>query len=118
MMEILADESVDYRLVKYMRNLGYQVVSVLEACPGVSDDQVLKIAKQKRAILLTEDKDFGALTFRLKKSNNGIVLLRFSGIPIESKKEIIKNVLKLHAPQLIGNFTVISSEKCRIRKMT
>jgi predicted nuclease of predicted toxin-antitoxin system len=116
MAEFLADESVDFRVVESLRKAGYKVEAVIEVDPGISDDQVLQIANELEAILLTEDKDFGELTFRLKKPNQGIILIRMSGNPIEEKMQKIMQVLEGYLDQLSHCFTVITQDKVRIRK--
>lgn len=74
MAKFLADESVDFRIVTHLREKGYEVEAIVEFDSGISDDQVLEIANEIKAILLTEDKDFGDLTYRLNKPNQGIIL--------------------------------------------
>ncbi|MGR3178623.1 MAG: DUF5615 family PIN-like protein [Candidatus Anammoxibacter sp.] len=58
-LKIVADESVDHRIVKILRNDGFDVASVVEKYAGVSDKEVLELARKDNAILLTEDSDFG-----------------------------------------------------------
>lgn len=115
MKKFLADESVDFRIVKSLRNDGYQIEAIVELESGIEDDDVLKMAMGLEAILLTEDKDFGELTFRLQKPNKGIILIRMSGQQIEDKVKKLKEVLEKHLNELSGKFTVISSQKVRIR---
>ena len=85
MKKFLADGSVDFRIVKSLRSDGFEIEAIVELTPSINDDEVLKMAMDLEAILLTEDKDFGELTFRLQKPNRGIILIRMSGEPIESK---------------------------------
>ena len=40
-MQILADESVNYKIVKELRNNGFEVLSILEKHPSISDKAVL-----------------------------------------------------------------------------
>ena len=96
MEKFLADESVDFRIVKSLRSDGYQIEAIVELESGIDDDDVLKMAMELEAILLTEDKDFGELTFRLQKPNKGIILIRMRGEPIENKIKKLKEVLEKH----------------------
>jgi predicted nuclease of predicted toxin-antitoxin system len=66
-MKLLADESVDQQIVDRLRKDGHEVWYVTEMEPGISDDLVLKKANQEMAILLTANKDFGELVFRLNR---------------------------------------------------
>lgn len=115
MKKFLADESVDFRIVRSLRNDGYEVEAIVELTPSISDDEILKMAIELEAIWLTEDKDFGELTFRLRKPNKGIILIRMSGLPIESRIQKLKEVLGKYLHELSDKFTVISSKKVRIR---
>ncbi|HLF63920.1 MAG TPA: DUF5615 family PIN-like protein, partial [Saprospiraceae bacterium] len=99
MIIILADESVDFRIVKALRASGLQVHAVLEIKSGMSDQDVLTIASQNQYIVLTSDKDFGDLTFRLKKAQNGIVLLRFFNTSIDIQIEKTISAFELYADQ-------------------
>ena len=72
-MKFLADECCDHGLVEAMRQSGYDVLFVLEAKPRATDDDVLALAFNERRILITEDKDFGELVYRLEKPARGII---------------------------------------------
>lgn len=114
--KFIADESVDFRVVKSLRNEGFDIEAIIELDPSISDDEVLKIANKLEAILLTEDKDFGELTFRLQKPNKGIILIRMSGVKIEEKVMKIKEVITKYIDELANNFTVITQSRVRIKK--
>jgi predicted nuclease of predicted toxin-antitoxin system len=64
--KILADENVDFRIVTTLKNKTFDVISVLREYQGVSDEDVIGIAKRFNAILLTEDSDFGHWVFARK----------------------------------------------------
>jgi predicted nuclease of predicted toxin-antitoxin system len=85
--------------------------------PGISDDIVLELANREHALLLTADKDFGELVFRLRRIASGIVLIRLSGLSKTSKVEIVSHAINEHENQLLGAFTVISPTAIRIRKI-
>ena len=72
-MNFLADESVDKPVVEALRKKGYLVGYGVEMEPGISDDVVLDLANKGKALLLTADKDFGELVFRLKRLSSGVV---------------------------------------------
>lgn len=118
MKKLLADESVDFRIVKSLREDAYQVEAIIELHPGIRDDEVLTLANKIDAILLTEDKDFGELTYRLKKPNKGILLFRLSGEAIDTKISILKRVLKEYGEKLANKFTVVTVKKIRIKSLS
>ena len=116
-MDFVADESVDFRIVTYLRKSGYTVYSIAEDSFGISDEVVLKKAVESKSVLITEDKDFGELTFRLKRSHNGIILIRMPGIPIETRIEKIGFALNEFGGRLQNSFTVITVNKLRIKAL-
>ena len=79
-MKFIADEGVDAPIVSALRNKGYDVVYILELSPGKHDDIILNEANSQNRILLTQDKDFGELVFRLRQIHSGVVLIRLHGI--------------------------------------
>ena len=116
-MKLVIDESVDYAIVKILKRNNYDVLSITESFPCISDDRVLEIAVQEKSLLLTEDKDFGELTFRLKKENYGIILIRLSGIPSSEKAEIALQAIQQNLEKMKHSFSVVESRKIRIRKI-
>lgn len=116
MEKFLADESVDYQIVTHVRESGYEIEAIVEISPGIDDEAVLSMANELEAILLTEDKDFGELTYRFRKPNQGIILIRMSNLAIEEKLERINILLENHLEELKNKFTVISQHKIRIKE--
>ena len=114
-MNLLADESVDRPIVDRLREQGHEVAYVAELSPALSDDQVLQYANEHNALLVTADKDFGELVFRLEKAHTGVVLLRLAGLSAAAKSETVARVFRDHAAELVGAFSVVSSGALRIR---
>jgi predicted nuclease of predicted toxin-antitoxin system len=72
-MKLVADESVDRQIVERLRHEGHDTTYVAELSPSITDEQVLLEANNRKAILLTEDKDFGELVYRLGRVHAGVV---------------------------------------------
>ncbi len=117
MDKFVADESVDFRLIKSLRESGFEVIAIIKDNPGLSDDEVLAFTYNKQAILITEDKDFGELTFRLRKPAFGIILLRFGKSPIDEKIPKLLSVLQKFGGKFTGMFTVIMNDKFRMKPL-
>ena len=115
-MNFLADEGVDFPIVLGLRSTGHNVVSILEKFPGVEDDFVLELANRENRILITLDKDFGELVFRLQKAHQGILLLRLEELSSEAKAKILSRVIDQHGKELLNAFTVVREDYVRIRK--
>ena len=115
-MFILADESVDYRIIRFLRLQSYNVLAIIDNDASITDIEVLEKANEHNALLLTEDKDFGELVFRSKLVHKGILLLRFQEADIDAQNKKVYQLLENHHSQLTNNFSVLSDKKLRIRK--
>jgi len=62
-LKLLADECVDFCIIQNLREEGFDVISVLQDYRGIKDKEILNLAKQLNAIIITEDSDFGEWIF-------------------------------------------------------
>lgn len=86
--------------------------------PGISDVQVLSRAQAEQRILVTFDKDFGALVFRTKlPASVGIILFR---IATPSSQVVAEKVVNAIAQRndWTGYFSVIEDDKIRMRRLS
>jgi len=115
-MNFLADESVDAPIVERLRADGHRVEYVAEMSPSVPDDTVLDLANSTGSILLTGDKDFGEMVFRLHRTMPGVVLVRLAGLSALAKATLVAEAIRAHEEELAGAFAVISPGMVRIRR--
>jgi len=114
-MTLVADESVDFGIISQLRQMGITVVSISEDCPGIKDTEVLKIEADRQSLLLTEDKDFGELTYRLKLVNSGILLIRLSDIARKERIKLVGTIVVENFDKLNRNFSVLNKNGLRIK---
>lgn len=114
-MILLCDEGVDRPIVERLRRDGHEVLYVAEMSPSISDEEVLEEANRRGALLVTLDKDFGELVFRQQRVSSGVLLVRLAGLTPEEKQATVSSAIRLHAEELIGSFSVVTSGKIRIR---
>ncbi|MEQ9101708.1 MAG: DUF5615 family PIN-like protein [Imperialibacter sp.] len=114
-MDFVADESLDFRIIGSLRQHGHQVFAIVEESPSIDDASVLEVAVSRKSILITEDKDFGELTFRLKKTHFGILLLKLSGLEITEKIDLVLSVVKNQHQALFNSFAVLDQNRLRIK---
>jgi len=77
MARLLADENMPSDVVAALRSDGHDVAWIREVAPAADDNAVLARASAEDRLLLTLDKDFGELAFRLGSvAAPGIILLR------------------------------------------
>ena len=113
-MKFLADECCDAELVLELRNEGHDVIYVMESMSSSPDNEVLQKAYLERRILITEDKDFGELVFRLKMQTRGIILLRFQVTDRNIKWPKLQKLIRAKSEDLFGKFVVIDKNKARL----
>ncbi len=62
-MKILADENIEREFIEALREADFDVVSVRESYIGFADDEILQVAEEESAVILTYNTDFGELVF-------------------------------------------------------
>lgn len=115
-MNLLADESVDAQIVERLRADGHDVPYVAEMSPSITDNEVLDRANADESPLVTGDKDFGELVFRLHRATYGVILIRLPGLSSPLKAVIVSDAIRLHRDDMLHAFTVISPGMVRIRR--
>jgi predicted nuclease of predicted toxin-antitoxin system len=115
-MRLVADECVDFGIIRELRNNNVEVFSICEDAGSIKDNDVLAIANEQNTILLTEDKDFGELVFRLKLPNHGVILVRMIKSSRTEKINKVVEVILKHFDQFKDAFSLITDEKVKIRK--
>lgn len=115
-MIFLADESVDKQIVDRLRKAGFREDYIAEIMPGAKDEYVLELANKLNALLITTDKDFGELIFRMQKTSFGVILTRLSGLSALKKAEIVLQAINDSYKIIVNSFTVITTVGFRIQK--
>ena len=102
-------------VVNYLRSLGYDVLAVAETISQAADSDVLARASSEGRILVTNDKDFGELAFRVGQVHQGVLLLRLQDESPTNCVRVLKAVLEQYAARLPSHFTVATESGVRIR---
>jgi len=77
-MRILANENFPLDAVVSLRTDGHDVWWVRTEAPGISDAEVLDLARRDNRLIVTFDKDFGELAFHAHLPvASGVILLSF-----------------------------------------
>jgi hypothetical protein len=117
-MRFLADENFPRRAVLALRRCGHEVDWIRESAPGAADDVVFARALASGAIILTFDKDFGELAWRMEPSGNFGVLLFRCPMPkaLDSGEALARLVLS--RTDWAGHFSVVEPGRLRMRAFT
>lgn len=113
-MRFLADENLDFAVVRSLRSAGHDVRALAEETVRTVDAEVIALASQERRILLTEDKDFGWLAFVAEAGGGGVILVRFPGTARQTLGPSVLDLVAKHGEALHGSFTVLQPGHARI----
>ena len=116
-MRFLLDECCDASLAFALREDGHDILYVAEDMPSAVDSAVLRRAFDEDRLLVTEDKDFGELVYRLRLPTRGILLLRFAIDEEHLKLHRVRQVIHTASNRLAGAFVVIEANKTRFRPL-
>jgi hypothetical protein len=112
----LFNENVPLPSVLTCRAWGWDVLSIGQSHPGISDALVMHLAQQEQRWLVTFDRDYGELVFRLKHPTPPlVVLLRLSSYRPDEPAQWLAH---LHAQGLLleGCFHQFDGEMLRRRR--
>ena len=118
-MRFLIDQDVYALTVRFLRELGHEVVVAADlGMARAADVELLARANQDRHIFVTRDKDYGALVF-VERTGSGVILLRIKPATLEAVHRELNRVLSSYdEAALAGAFVVVEPGQHRFRKLT
>jgi predicted nuclease of predicted toxin-antitoxin system len=111
-VKVLVDSCVWAGAREALEQAGYDVVSVSDWPEDPGDDDILRVAHEQARILITRDKDFGALAVRDARPHCGI--LRLVRIPASKLGPIAAAVIAGHGKELEAG-AIITADETRVR---
>jgi len=111
-MKFLVDVNIEKLITDALKTEKYDVKTVVEINPTLTDKEIIRIAYMEERIILTNDKDFGELVFNQKEASFGIILFRDI-----NKKEKVKMLMSALEQIETNNFFIVI-KKDRIIKST
>jgi predicted nuclease of predicted toxin-antitoxin system len=114
-IKLLMDVGVGKTVDLWLLNHGYNVISIRDINPRMSDQEILKIAVTERRMVVTMDKDFGDLVYNSGQAHAGVLLLRLEDANADEKIKDIETILKKYSDKIHNNFCVYKDGKLRIR---
>jgi predicted nuclease of predicted toxin-antitoxin system len=119
-MRFLANENFPLASVNRLRQAGHDVVAVIEDTPGAKDIEILIRATREARIVLTFDRDYGELVYRLGlPAPVGLLYFyfRFDPLTPEEPAEHLLRLLTVSGLSLEGKSTVMEREQIRQRPL-
>jgi len=114
-VRFLADENLDFAVVRALRVAGHDVRALADEASRSVDAEVIALASREGRILLTEDKDFGWLAFVGGAGSEGVILVRFPATARPLLGRAISDLVASHGDALRGSFTVVQPGHARIK---
>jgi predicted nuclease of predicted toxin-antitoxin system len=115
---LLADENVPGPSVAHLRSEGIDVTWIAELAPGVTDQEVLRRARDAGRIVVTFDRDLAELVVRHQiPPPRGVVLLRFVPRDPVAPGQLLRSLLARTDLTLDGRVTVVRHDRIRQRRI-
>jgi len=94
MTAFIADEHIPAPSVETLRAAGFDVLSIREQHPAVSDIEIVRLASAQNRVIVTCDSDFGELIYlRRLECRSGVVFLRLGDFSVKEPGEYILRYL-------------------------
>ena len=115
-MKFLVDASCDARIASHLNSRGHDATRIgANYQADLPDTEVLAIAVREGRILITDDRDFGELVFRLRHRHAGVIFLRLETTNIRTRCDRLDRALD-ELGDFIEEFVVLSDDAIRIRR--
>jgi len=117
-MRFLADQDVYAATVRLLRKLGHDIVTAADSGQvQATDAQLLAAARQQKRILVTQDRDFGALVF-LQRLRGGVIYLRLTPSTLQAVHAELERTLQSHPEaDLHDAFVTVEVGRHRFRRL-
>lgn len=114
----LADENVPPQVIQFLRNKGYKVKEVREEnLKGISDVDLINLAKKESRTLITFDKHFGNVLLYPPKKYHGIIRINIHPPILEDIFTAFNKFLKrFDLSELPGILVILERKGFRIRR--
>jgi predicted nuclease of predicted toxin-antitoxin system len=107
-MRFLADETIELIIVNKLHDAGHDVLRLPDRIGEFSQDDIIQLAQQEQAILLTDNKDFNKRYIKTQPTLPGIVVLLFEQEEADVKVQALLDVIQQFGPELASRFTLIT----------
>jgi predicted nuclease of predicted toxin-antitoxin system len=116
-VKLLANENFPLPGILLLLSLGYDITSIGEDYPGISDEYVMNIAITEQRIILTFDRDYGELIYKYNyKPQQGVIYLRLQNYEPSEPGALIHKLFREYNIETERTFTVFDGLMVRQRK--
>lgn len=116
-MQLITNENVPTSVVQALRDHGHDVLAVKESMRGEDDTTILKRAAAESRLVVTHDKDFGELAFRIGlPAPCRVILFRLTTSDPQLNAQRMLDVIESRADWQ-GLFAVATDDRLRTRPL-
>jgi len=115
-MKFIADENVARLVIRHLRDIGHDVVSIVEVgLAGTDDDDIIAMGLRERSIIITHDKDFGHVLRYPLKEHSGVILVRLRYPTPQNTWNAVQRVLEtVPEEKMRGRVVVVEEARTRL----
>ena len=114
-LRLFVDTSLGLSLEDCVRNSGHDATFVRDIDPRLPDSAILELAVRNHRMVLTMDKDFGELVYRVGRGHRGVLLLRMEDQSAAVSAPTVARLLQDYSELLENHFAVYQGGRLRIR---
>lgn len=118
MFKLLLDANSSPKTRQHLtKKFNFNVIDLItENKYGLSDEEVIKLAKKEKRVIITFDLDFGEIYYFSEKEKVGIIVLRIKDQTVESVNKFLDKFFQKKAKNidLEKSLVVIDENKIRI----
>ena len=112
-MKFLVDANLGRKFTELMQHAGYDAIFAKDLMPLSQDEEILAEAENEKRVVITNDKDFGEMVFRLGRTAIGVILIRTLATDSKKRFDLVKDILS----EAEGKFIVVREGQVRVRKL-
>ena len=116
-MKLLANENIPLASVNFLITVGVDVIWIGQNHSGISDQEVMDIAINQERLIITFDRDYSELIFKLGyKPKCGVIYLRLDEYTPVYPGQLIYQIIEVKELDFENKLTVIDARGIRQRK--
>ncbi|MDR0470615.1 MAG: DUF5615 family PIN-like protein [Nitrososphaerota archaeon] len=112
---ILVDQNIPRQVTVWMRQRGYEILTLTDAgIHGADDEKIAAYAVANNLVVLTQDRDFGEIYHNVYKRKLTVILVKTKDGTPKSIIETIENThMRLDLKKLQNQLVIISKKRIR-----
>jgi len=114
-MKFLVGVGVGKKVENWLKENGFDVLSVRDIDSRAKDSQILRWAVDQQRMIISMDKDFGELVYNSGEHHAGVLILRLEDADGDTKVEVTKKILAEYYDKIESHFCVFQDGRIRIR---